>query len=441
MSTLTDRLLPGPMLLMTVALLIVLGLVAAMNTQFTGLWQVIGLAVAGLALIDGIRVWRLAVLRVSRAVPGSLPLGVSLPVRLRLGNTSGQTVTAQVYDHFPDQVNAEQLPQTVKVPAFGHTELRYQVTPVERGTCSFAPAQVRRLSPFGFWWRDQRLGEASPVRIYPNFAAVSKYILLLTNARLQQMGIQHRRKRGEGSEFHQLREFRQGDSLRQVDWRATARMRKLISREYQEERDQNLVLLLDCGRRMRAQDDDLSHFDHALNAMLLLAYVALRQGDAVGLSTFGGVTCWVQPVRGVPMLNVLLNAVLELKPTAEAPDYSQAALNLMARQRKRAFVVVISNMRDEDASDLLPALHLMRRKHQVVLASLREAVLDQVLKRPVTTFDDALRLAGTHDYLAERRRALEALRANGIGCLDVRPDELSVALVNQYLDMKASGIL
>jgi len=319
--------------------------------------------------------------------------------------------------------------------------VRYHVTPTQRGKFSFGNAQVRLLSPLGLWWQDKIIEQKNTVHVYPNFAAVTKYILLATMDRVQQMGIRKRRRRGEGSEFHQLREFREGDSMRQVDWRATARHGKLISKEYQDERDQNIVMLLDCGRRMRTQDDELSHFDHALNAMLLLTYVALRQGDAVGVGTFSGEQRWVKPVRGTGMLNTILNQVYDLEPSAEAPDYSRAALDLLARQRKRSLVIVITNLRDEDGDDLLPALKLLKNKHTVLLASLREKTIDDVIHQEVNNFRDALTLASTHQYLNERSQAINWLINNGINCLDVAPDDLSVQLVNHYLAMKAANVI
>ena len=148
-----------------------------------------------------------------------------------------------------------------------------------RGAASFAARA---------WQISRRSGTASPVRVYPNFRALAKYTLLATDNRLSQIGVLQVRRRGEGMEFHQLREYRQGDAQRAIDWKATSRTQRLIAREYEEEKDQRVLLVIDCGRRMASKDDELSHFDHALNAALLLAHVALRQGDAVGMMTMGG---------------------------------------------------------------------------------------------------------------------------------------------------------
>ena len=287
------------------------------------------------------------------------------------------------------------------------------------------------------------------MKVYPNFAAVAKYALLATDQRLSQLGVLKKRRRGEGLEFHQLREYRVGDASRQVDWKATSRMRKLISREYQDERDQQVFFLLDCGRRMRALEleggDGLSHFDHALNAVLLLSYVALRQGDAVGLLSFAGDRRFLRPRKSVATVNRLLNELYDLDATPRAPDYLEAAREAMVRLPKRSLVVVVSNVRDEDDETLAPALKLLQKRHLVLLASLREQELDRVLDpkagEPVQDFQGALRAGALHEYLRHRRAAFERLRGLGVQTLDVVPGRLAVSLVNRYLELKGAGRL
>lgn len=415
------------------------GLLAALDPSWHPAWLTALALLACLLLLDLVAALWTRSPATSRRVAGALPLGVSSPVDLRLRNRARHAMQVQVYDHHPTTMTAKGLPQTITIAPGTFVDLRYRVTPLLRGEFHFPGVQLRLRSPLGLWWRERRLARRDRVRVYPNFAAVAKYALLANSDRLQQMGVRKRRRRGQGSEFHQLREFRQGDSLRQVDWLATARHQKLISREYQDERAQNIVMLLDCGRRMRTQDDALSHFDHALNAMLLLTYVALRQGDSVGVATFSGEPRWLKPVRGQGMHSQVLNTVYDLQPSAAAPDYSQAAMNLLARQRKRSLVVVLTGIRDEAGEDLQAALQLLRRRHRVLLASLREQAIDQLLGADVAGFDDAVTLAAAHQYLQQRERGIERLRGSGVDCLDVAPPQLSIALVNHYLAMKAGG--
>ncbi|OGA08383.1 MAG: hypothetical protein A2W68_14375, partial [Betaproteobacteria bacterium RIFCSPLOWO2_02_64_14] len=295
--------------------------------------------------------------------------------------------------------------------------------------------------PLGLWERRLYLGQESVTRIYPNFAALTKYALFATDHRLSQIGVLQRRRRGEGVEFHQLREYREGDAQRQIDWKATARAGKLISREYQDERDQQVVFLIDCGRRLAARDGDLSHFDHVLNAALLLAYVSLRQGDSVGLLTMGGHNRFMAPRKSAASVNLMLNLLYDLQPTLMTSDYYAAALELMRRIRKRALVVILSNLRDEDEDTLSPALRLLSRRHLVLFASLRESILARALSARVDSFERALTHAAAADYLKQRALAFGRLERSGALALDVEPPQLPVALVNRYLEVKGAGQL
>lgn len=376
-----------------------------------------------------------------RFAPHSLPLGVKRSIRLRIHNTGKRSLSLWLYDHFPLKTQASGFPLELRLKATEFAEPLYEITANERGKLVFPCLQVRVLSLLQLWWNDLKLPIVSEVKIYPNFAAVAQYALMATDNHLSHLGIMKKRRRGEGQDFHQLREYREGDSLRQIDWKASARMNKAISREYQDERDQEVIFMLDCGHRMMAKDGTLSHFDHTLNAILLLTYVALRQGDAVGLGSFAGANRWLPAHKGQHNVQHMLNTLYDLQPTTEAPDYAQAATELLVRQKKRALIILLTNLRDEDMDDLLPALHILRKRHLVLLASMREQAIDNAMKTPVDTLEDALYKASVQHYLQTREATLERIRAAGIRCLDVPPPEMSVGLINHYLDIKRSATL
>ncbi|HEX7916478.1 DUF58 domain-containing protein, partial [Rudaea sp.] len=255
------------------------------------------------------------------------------------------------------------------------------------------------------------------------------------------VGAHLRRRRGEGTEFQQLREYRTGDSLRQIDWKATRRALRLISRDYQDEKNQQVLLLIDTGRRLLARDGALAHFDHVLNAALMVAYIALRQGDAVGLMAAGGEARYMAPQRGLGAVDNLLNTVFDLKANGEATDYLAAATALAARQPRRALIILVTNVRDEDAEDLIGAVRLLQRRHLVCIASLREEVLDRTRDAKVTNFDDALAVVATAQYLEQRQRTHSLLRAQCPDLLDVTCAELPAALVGHYLAIKRAARL
>ncbi|MDH4191211.1 MAG: DUF58 domain-containing protein [Betaproteobacteria bacterium] len=434
-------LIPTPRLLRLAGALAAGGVVASFVPAAQEVWIAAALALAAAALVDALGARRIVAPGARRALPGSLALGVAHDVCIRLENRAGLPLRCELQDHFPHGIEARGLPQHLTVPAQGWAELRYSIRPVRRGPLRFGRIQARIASRLRLWQTDRLIGEEAETRVYPNFAALTGFALLAIDNRLSQIGVLQRRRRGEGLNFHQLREYRQGDSPRSVDWKASSRMGKLISREYQDERDQQLVLLLDCGRRMHAQDGELSHFDHVLNSALMLAYVGLRQGDAVGLLTMSGERRWLAPKKSMATVNLILNRVYDLAPTLHTTDYHGAALDLMGRLRKRALVVVLTNLRDEDDDALTPALRLLQTRHLVLFASLRESILARALAARADNFERALTHAAAADYLLRRELSFKRLARSGAVCLDVEPPELPIALVNRYIDIKRGGRL
>jgi uncharacterized protein (DUF58 family) len=404
-------------------------------------WLALAGVVAFVALIDLLAALRLPTPAVARRVPASLAVGVRTEVALRVANAAARALRLEVHDHHPASFEPEGLPQALALGPGQWTELRYQLRPVARGETHFGSTELRLSSPLRLWEVRRFSGAGLAVRVYPNFRALARYTLLATDNRLSQIGVLQVRRRGEGTEFHQLREYRQGDPQRAVDWKATARTARLIAKEYEEERDQRVLLVIDCGRRMASKDDDLSHFDHALNAALLLAHVALRQGDAVGLLTMGGVQRYLEPRKSIGAVHSMLNRVYDLEPTLAVPDYQQAARDVMRHVRRRALIILLTNLRDEDDETLLPALQLLRTRHLVVLASLREAIVSRALSARVDSFDRAVTHAAAAEYLAMRERVFRRIGAAGVMALDVEPEKLPISLVNRYLELKREGRL
>lgn len=401
----------------------------------------IGLALTGVvvAALDAWRLYLMPAPRCQRRLPQSLSLGRSTEVTLSFSHAYTTDVQLQCFDHLPDSFQTAQLPYHVSLQPRHSSNSHYRFTPLRRGRFTIAGCAVRLPSPMGLWTAQHFLAEPSTVRVYPDFARVQSGQLQASAHWLSLLGIQQQQRRGSGLEFHQLREFRTDDSLKQIDWKATARKRTPIAREYQDERDQQIIFLLDCSRSMRSQDGALSHLDHALNACLLLAYTALRQGDAVGLQTFGGPSCIIAPRKGQAQMPVLLNALYDIQATHNSADYSAIVQQLLATQKRRALVIVISSLADEADSDLTLAMQLLNKHHPTLLVSLREEVLDQLREQQVHNYQQALLYCGGIDYLQTRQHNQQKLLSQGVDLLDVRPSQLTAKLISHYLQIKKSG--
>lgn len=441
---------PSRLLLIWLTILLVIGVVLGIlralgmgmpSSLLSINWGLL-LALLVLAILDAIRLERLPSPRVQRQMPGSLALGRWSEVRLEVEHDFALPLNIQIHDHVPDGLSFENLPLSVELQPGQYSHVGYRLRPLKRGHFSFDHCEINLPSPLGLWSGKRLLNVSDNTRVYPDFARLYGGQLLAVDNWLSQLGVRQRQRRGLGLEFHQLREFREGDSLRQIDWKATARQRTPIAREYQDERDQQIIFMLDCGRRMRSQDDELAHFDHALNACLLLSYVALRQGDAVGLSTFASEhPRYLAPVKGTGQLNVLLNTVYDLNSTQRSADYQAATTELLARQKRRALVLLMTNLRDEDDEELLTAVKRLSKQHQVLVASLRENVLDTTRLLPVQTLSEALSYCGTVEYLNSRAALHERLNAHGVQVVDRQPEALGPALVTRYLNWKKAGTI
>jgi uncharacterized protein (DUF58 family) len=405
-------------------------------------WWGLLLCLALCSAFDAFSLRRLPSPTLQRNLTGHLALGRWHDVQLQLRASLPRPLRLDIFDHVPAEMTLQHLPQSLTLLPGQHCDLAYRICPERRGDFHFEQCEARLHSPLGLWRERRLLPLESQTRVYPDFARLHGAPLMAVDSWLSRLGVRQQPRRGLGLDFHQLREFREGDTLRQIDWKATARKRAPIAREYQDDRDQQILLMLDCGRRMRSQDGALSHFDHALNASLLLAYVALRQGDALGLYSFATEQRrFLAPAKGQLQLNALLNGVYDLINTRQPADFSQAAGAVLTLQKRRALVIILSNLRDEDDDDLLGAVRHLSRRHRVLVVSLREPVLDGLRQQPVGGLQEALAYCGTIDYLNARNSLHERLLAQGVPVLDARPQDLGPALISRYLAWKKGGVL
>ena len=418
-----------------------LGVAASVWGQVQSAWQWAGL-VFGLLLIGDV-IWMFLQKRVQlhRRPAPRMALGVEQEMEVTLRNPDVQAVRVRVQDGLPASLRSSDWPWTGRVPARGFTTVSVRVRAVERGPAALEPGFVEHYSPLGFWTRRYRAGTAEETRVFPNYEPVVRFALLAMQHREAQMGIQRRNKQGQSREFRQLRDYQDGDTLNRIDWKATSRRLILTSREYEEQRNQTIILMADCGRRLRAMDGDLSQFDHCLNAMLLLSFIALRQGDRVGIMGFGGSDRWLPPQTGASAMPVILNHLYDYRTGTAPGDFSEAAEILLRRQQRRALVVFCTNLRSEDHTHLLRPLQLIRRKHLTVVASLREREVLTRLNAPVHSLETARSYGAAVQYAGERSLLLHNLRRAGILTLDAPAELLPVALGNLYLDIKREAVL
>jgi uncharacterized protein (DUF58 family) len=251
------------------------------------------------------------------------------------------------------------------------------------------------------------------------------------------------RLRGGAWEFESLRDYVRGDDARLLDWKATARRRKLIVRNQEAERNQTVLLLLDCGRLMNAEVDGIAKLDYAVNTALMLAHVALSRGDRVGLCTFSHrVHAWVEPRAHLTQMRLITEALYDLRGDFTESDHGRCLRLLSTRHRKRALLVVLTDFVDaETAADMVAHLQRAARRHLVLFAALKDPFLNRAAHSRTDTTFEGFRKAAATELLHERREVLERLRQRGAHVLDVEPSGVTPPLINRYLEITLRGQL
>lgn len=400
-------------------------------------------AVVVIAVLDSLLSRTLARLQISRSLPNPLSLNSRNPVTLRLRNRGRAPQNLIVLDDLPDELRPEGNLQTVVVHPYGEAAVRYTVRPAQRGKFALGDVYVRGLGLFRLsrWQRRYRLG--GEVRVYPALADVVRYDYLARARRLVEAGFRPIPRRGEGRSFESLREYVRDDDFRDIDWKATARRGRPITRQYEVERSQNVVLLLDCGRLMAAETEGMTKLDHAVNAALMIAHVAVAMDDAVGWIAFADRILRMRPPRKArDQVARLAEDLYEIQVQLVEPNYALAFAPLKGAMRKRALVVVFTDIVDLEASERLvshaAALH---PHHLPLLVAIRDAELESLASEPPARVDDVYVAAVATRLLDRRAHALAAMRARGALVLDVAPHELTTKAVNEYLSVKAAGKL
>jgi uncharacterized protein (DUF58 family) len=403
-------------------------------------------ALLGADIFLSISRWRRSPLTMRRQLPRGFAVGVSVTLNLGIENPSKFRRRGQFFENGDSTLDMTDMPLGFDVGPGQRETLQFKLTPLTRGVKRFDPGQIRLRSSLGLLDWNLAIGAVESRRVFPNFQRQTAFEWLTSKRRLAELGIKSIRRRGSATDFDQLVDYRAGDPIRHIDWKATLKQQRPIVRKYQDDRDQSVMFLLDCGRRMRADDTQhgigATHFDQALNALMLLAFVALSKGDAVGAMTFGTLKAMEKrfaPRKGRQSLNALMAELGDVEPSATFSDYARAAADSIRRHRKRGLLVLITNCRDEDSTELAGALSLLRSRHLVVLANLREQIVGQIVEQPLATEKSALEVAAALEYEQRRRDMLRRLAVGGVLMIDCEPQQLGVELVNRYTALKRAG--
>lgn len=428
-------------------ILVALGLPIALLGAWVGGVErlVLPYNVALLLLLFGSRAMlgNLRLLTVSRSMDVVLSARALNIIRLEIANNGKINLKGRFRDECPPSFESEPREFRFALGGGESADFSYRVRPHERGTDVFPESWIRLQVPLGLCEVEYRVENRQDVRVYPNLKALENFDLLNRRGRLSLIGIRRTRFRGLGTEFESLRDYELDDDFRRVDWKTSARRGKLVVREYELEKNQAVFVVVDVGRGMLSEAAGATKLDHVLDTALMLMHAAEFAGDQVGLLVYGEkVLTYIAPRRGRMQINMILDALHDLSARPVESDHQGAMTYLASRWKRRALVVVFTDLEDKrEASRFISAVRPQRTRHLWFVARVRDPKLAELREQPLEKPKQLYDRAALSWYEAERARADELLRAEYAGSLDEEPQDLARALVGAYIDAKQRALL
>jgi uncharacterized protein (DUF58 family) len=378
-----------------------------------------------------------------RSFPARARLGESCVVSYELRNAARRALDYELLDELPEVLGGDARIGPQRAAALELQVLEREVTPRRRGSHTLGPSYLYVRSPLGLFVRRLEFAAGPLFHVYPAEAAPPPRGLGSRTLR-HELGLRPRRPRGTGGEFESLREYTLDDEPRRIDWRASARARKLIVRNFHVERSHTVLIAVDCGRLMGALVDRQSKLDHALSATISLVQACARSGDRIGFLAFDReLRAFVPPQRSLSALPPILEATLALEPRAYEPSYRALAEVLQQKQKKRALIVVLSDFVEGASSPELEAyLGALARRHCVLLVGVRDRLLREIEQpHPEVSGLELYRRVVLHDLDVARGTAVARITRLGVQTLDLDPAQITAPLLDRYLEIREAGLL
>ena len=395
----------------------------------------------GLLVADAVRLSNVdwSRLTVRRDTVPAFSVGRALPVTLVWRNGTRLPLTLRVREDVASIIGlAAPAERRLAISPDSIARETFDVRPLRRGKERAGQLYVRATSPWGLASRQGRMDVPWEVTVYPNLTGAALRALPTETQRRREAGQRNVRFLGEGRVFESLREWIPGDDTRMIDWKATARRGKVMARQYEDERRQQVLIVIDAGRMLTAEVDGGARLESVTEAALHLAYSAVGHDDNVGLMAFADdIELYLPPARGRRALRGVLEGLASIQGKLVEPNYPAAFAYLAARNRKRALTVLFTDVIDRTASEaLLANAASLRPRHLPLAVTLRDTQLERLATSRPHNGKEAYERAAAEELLLEREEALTEMRARGVLVLDVPPASAARAVVEQYVALK-----
>jgi uncharacterized protein (DUF58 family) len=382
--------------------------------------------------------------KISRQQPSLVGRDATFLSQLEISNQSEQELVGVVRDVLPNVAIPDHQPESINVSPGNVATTKTELRIPERGLHELGPVWLRIQGPWKLLEAQRSFDCKADIKVLPETYVSKEGLSEDQRAQLLMLDkITRARQNGAGTEFESLTEYRHGDDPRRIDWRTTARLGHPIIRRYQVERHRDVMIIVDCGRLMGANTETGSKLDCAIDSTLMLAEVALRHGDRCGVGYFDDqVRGYRTPLSGVSSVHSLAESIYNLQSQWRESDFGAMFAELQQRQSRRSLIVLLSDIVDvETSTRFRTSLARLAKKHVLLFAALRTPLLEQVVHSHISSILDGSRQAVAFELLQQRQKALHSLRHSGIQVLDVEPSELTVPLINEFIELRCQNLL
>ena len=385
-------------------------------------------------------------LKINRILPTNIILGKNTQVRLQIIATDknlNKPIPITIGDCLPPdwitetpEIHTEVLPNT----NYG-IEVDYYAKANKRGDTNFGGIDIAIPSRLGLWQIIFRQPESmGKVKVLPDFADIYGSDLMSFQRWLSMVGVKRSLRRGSGQDFFQIKEFNDGDDIRHIDWKATARSFKPMVRQFQDERDRKIIFLVDCSYEMRSISEQRSLLDYSLTSMILLAYTASHHGDSVGMMTCNSnKEKFIPPIKGMSQIARLIESIYDIEPTRQTFDWEHTVEQIIAKQKRRAWIILVTTLDNHDEI-MFKSLIRLKKHFPILVVGIRHPILQKISQSKIITDDDIATYIGTQYKIDDERQVIAKLAASKIPSIDTTPDKLTAEIINRYLQMKQQGV-
>lgn len=379
----------------------------------------------------------------SRTTPEKLSNGDENQISVSIKNYYNFSIFTKVIDEIPYQFQVRNFEIKRKVKTASQDDLNYYLRPTERGEYFFGTLNIYVSSPLKLVARRYRFAQDEMVPTYPSYIQLRKYDLIAFSNNLFQYGVKKIRRIGHTMEFEQIKEYVQGDDIRTLNWKATAKKNSLMVNQFQDEKSQSVYMAIDTGRVMKMPFNGLSLLDYAINATLVLSNVILKKQDKAGMFSFSKkVENRVFAEKRSSQMQKILESLYNIKTDFFESDYSRLYSDIKKNINQRSLIILYTNFETLDGLHRqLPYLKGIAKNHLLVVVFFQNTELNQIIHKKAETIHEVYDKIIAEKFNFEKRLIVNELKKYGIYSVLTQPENLTLDTINKYLEVKARGIL